>query len=134
MWSIERPDLMTTIFNKDTSIIIIKSLKNLCLRFVRLLNWRVSLVDLLIECNIVNLPRCSILHSLRMVFLPTGYQLQWTNISWAIIQLRKWRKRSNHCYSELTIGLNKPMAMIWIVPMRIWLDRFFDVFDESTEP
>lgn len=66
--------------------------------------------------------------------LPTGYQLQWTNISWAIIQLRKWRRSTRNCWIERSIRLRKPMVLIWIVPMRIQVDRFFGVFYENVGP
>lgn len=71
--------------------------------------------------------------SVRMC-LPTVCQPQWTNINSAIFRLSKWWNSTNLRQIELILRLNKPMALISAVPMRIWLDRFFDVFDGNAGP
>lgn len=61
----------------------------------------ISIFDLL-WCEIVNLPHLIRFHSIAQlktqicVRLPTEYQQQWTNISWALLRLRKWRKSTIH--------------------------------------
>lgn len=66
--------------------------------------------------------------------LPTVYQQQWTNIGWALILLRKWRKSTSHRCSVLLTGLHKQMVLIWIDPLRIWADRYCDWFYEIAGP